>query len=257
MKVVILCGGLGTRLREETEFKPKPLVDIGGMPILWHVMKIYSAYGFKDFILCLGYKGNMIKEFFLNYKKFKTDFTLNLKNESVILHGKDSDDEDWNITFADTGSETQTGGRVKKIEKYIDGDSFLLTYGDGVGDVDIKALVEHHKRVGRIGTITGVIHKTKYGNLEHKDDILTNFAEKPVSKDLINGGFMVFNKEVFDFIKGDVMLEKDPFKELVEKSQLSVYKHCGFWHCMDTYKDYIDLNEIWKSGVVPWIIKKN
>ena len=249
-KVVILCGGIGTRLKEETEFKPKPLVEIGGLPILWHIMKHYSHYGYNDFILCLGYKGEMIKEYFLNYESMKSDFTLNLGRKGRMVHTQTQ--EDWNITFAETGDETQTGGRIKKIEKYIDGEFFLVTYGDGVSDIDINKLVEFHKEKGKIGTITGVHPWSKYGTVHiDENNIITEFREKPILKDIINGGFFVFNRKIFDYLTEDCMLEKEPFNKLASEKQLALFKYEGFWHCMDTYKDSLDLNKMWEKGA-PW-----
>ena len=257
-KVVILCGGMGTRLREETEFKPKPLVHIGNMPILWHIMKHYSHYGYKDFVLCLGYKGEMIKEDFLNYEWMSNDFTLNLGEGKEKLVNHTNTVEDWNITFAGTGDNTDTGGRIKRIEKYITEDNFLVTYGDGVSDVDINQLVAFHKQKNKIGVITGVHPWSKYGTV-HRDenDIINKFKEKPILKDLINGGFFVFKKQIFDYLDDNCILEKEPFEKLAEERQLALFKHDGFWHCMDTYKDALDLNKIWESRKAPWRIWKS
>lgn len=252
-KVVILCGGMGTRLKEETEFKPKPLVNIGMFPIIWHIMKSYSYYGYNDFVLCLGYKGNMIKEYFLNYESMTNDFTLALKQNGKKAHMDLK--EDWNITFAETGKDTMTGGRIKKIEKYIKEDMFLATYGDGVSDVDINKLVKFHEEKGKIGTITGVHPWSKYGTVHiDENNIITEFKEKPILKDIINGGFFVFKKELFDYIPKDCALEKEPFEQLAKEKQIALFKHSGFWHCMDTYKDFQDLNKIWNTGKVPWKI---
>ena len=257
-KVVILCGGMGTRLKEETEFRPKPLVHIGNLPILWHIMKHYSHYGYKDFVLCLGYKGDMIKEYFLNYERMSNDFTINLGKDKGILVNHTKISEDWNITFAQTGDYTNTGGRIKKIEKYITEDRFLATYGDGVSDVDINNLVEFHQQKNKIGNITGVHPWSKYGTV-HSDEnnIITKFKEKPILKDVINGGYFVFKKQVFDYLDEDCMLENEPFERLAKEKQLTLFKHDGFWHCMDTYKDFQDLNKVWNSGKVPWKIWKS
>ncbi len=253
-KVVILCGGAGTRLREETEFKPKPMVSIGGKPILVHIMEIYASHGFKDFILCLGYKGDMIKDYFLNYYWTVNDFSLDLSSDKDAMTRHTRKNHDFNITFVDTGEETQTGGRVKQIEKYIDTDDFMLTYGDGVSDVNIKELWEFHKKHNKIGTLTGVHPWSKYGvvNVDPEGTVL-KFREKPILKDWINGGFFVFKKEIFSLLKEDCMLEKEPFEKMAKDRQIVLYKHEGFWHCMDTYKDFQDLNKIWNSGQVPWI----
>jgi len=252
-KVVILCGGLGTRLREETEFKPKPLVEIGGRPILWHIMKGYAHFGFREFVLCLGYRGHMIKEYFLSYEYMNTDFLLDLgTNERRALrpnHGG----EDWRITFADTGLETNTGGRIKRIQQYIDTDYFFATYGDGVSDVDIRALEAFFLTKGKIAVITGLHPWSKYGRVDvGADEIVKGFAEKPQLKDVTNGGFFVFSRRIFDYLDGNSVLEREPFERLAKDQEMALYKHDGFWHAMDTYKDYLDLNRMWSSGAAPW-----
>lgn len=254
-KVVILCGGQGTRLREETEFRPKPLVDVGGRPILWHIMKIYAHYGFNDFILCLGYKGDMIRQYFLDYKTQLYDFTLNLKSNQMTIH-TDEDVPDWNITFAETGLMSQTGARIKKIEKYIGGDTFFLTYGDGVADVDIPKLLEFHKRHGKIGTVTTVRPVNRFGNLTIQDnDKITDFTKKSMAQQgWIDGGFFVFNKAIFNYISEhpDSMLEAEPLQNLSKDGQFMAYKHNGFWQCMDTVRDHKLLNRLWKNGEAEW-----
>lgn len=255
MKVVILCGGKGTRMREETEFKPKPLVEIGGMPILWHIMKIYSSYGFNDFVLCLGYKGNMIKEYFLNFELLANDFTLQMGSgkSKVINHAHTL--ENWNITFADTGLETDTGGRVKKIEKYIEEDSFFLTYGDGVADINIPDLVEYHKSKGKIATVSGVKPTSRFGVLDTGNDgIASSFLEKPASDGMINGGFFLLKNEVFDYLSEKSNFERDGIQELAKNHELAVYKHAGFWQCMDTHKEVEEFNKQWDLGNRPWVI---
>lgn len=253
-QVVILCGGMGTRLREETEFRPKPLVEIGGKPILWHIMKIYAYYGVKDFVLCLGYKGQMIREYFLNYRLMNSDFTLRLgSHEEPQVHGTPLP-EDWSITFADTGLEAMTGARVKRIQKYIASDQFLLTYGDGVADIDIDRLVEFHKHHGKIGTVTGVRPISRYGELAVDGCRVTRFDEKPASQvGLISGGFFVFQRSFFDYLSDDdnCILEREPLERLCRDGQLMTYAHSGYWHCMDTYRDFVALNEIWKINP-PW-----
>jgi len=255
MKVVILCGGRGTRLREETEYRPKPMVEIGGRPILWHIMKIYAHYGFKDFIICLGYKGNMIKQYFLNYEAMNNDFTVLLGNYSDIwFHGNHSE-TGWHVTLADTGEEAQTGARVKKIDRYINGDLFMLTYGDGVANINIKELVEYHKSHGKIGTMTGVHPSSRFGELVVKDNKIVVFNEKPqVTEGLINGGFFVFNKEFFKYLKADdnCYLEKEPLENLAADGELMVYPYDGFWQCVDTYRELELLNNLWKSPNPPW-----
>jgi glucose-1-phosphate cytidylyltransferase len=252
-KVVILCGGAGTRLREQTEFIPKPMVQVGGMPILWHIMKIYSHYGFDDFILCLGYKGDAVKDYFLNYKWMANDFTLNLKSRKEHVIHYDHPMEDWNITFADTGLDTNTGSRVKKIEKYLgDCDDFMVTYGDGVGDIDLRKLAVFHKKSGKIATITAVHPTSKYGIVSVENNVVTSYRQKPQLEGLINAGFFVFKQEMLDYLNRKDIPVEEPFPKLAAKKQLAAFTHEGFWHCMDTYQDYTRLNEIYKSGNVPW-----
>lgn len=254
MKAVILCGGLGTRLREETEFKPKPMVQIGTMPVLWHIMKTYSHYGVKDFVLCLGYKGEMIKRFFLDYELSSKDFTIKLRaGEKKMDAGREI--EDWNVTLADTGPSTMTGGRLKRIQKYVPDDEFFLTYGDGVADIDISATLSHHRKLGKIGTLTGVNMPSRFGMIKAgKDDLVTQFVEKPMLEDHINGGFYVFKKDIFDYVTQDesCVLETGPLSKLASIKQLGLYRHKGFWYAMDTYRDFIELNKIWDSGNAPW-----
>lgn len=257
MKVVILCGGQGTRLREETEYRPKPLVLVGDMPILWHIMKIYSHYGFKDFILCLGYKGDAIKDYFLKFEELSNDFTLNLrsKQERIIHHNK-ANLEDWNITFVNTGQKTQTGERVARIKQYIGSDEeFLLTYGDGVAQIDIKELVDFHRRHGKIATITGVRPPSKFGEISVKENKVIGFNEKPAMSDgFINGGFFVFKREFFNYLlqDKDCILEREPLESLVKDGELMMKPLNAFWHCMDTYRDNLLLNEMWERKSVPW-----
>jgi glucose-1-phosphate cytidylyltransferase len=255
MKVVLLCGGKGTRLREETEYRPKPMVEIGGKPILWHIMKIYAQYGFKDFVICLGYKGNIIKQYFLNYETTNNDFTVLLGNQSDIQFHSNHPETDWRVTLADTSEESQTGARVKKIEKYIDEDLFMLTYGDGVANIDIKNLVEYHKSHGKIGTMTGVHPSSRFGELVIKNNKIVSFNEKPqVKEGLINGGFFVFHKKFFKYLKEDdgCYLEKEPLENLAADGELMVYPHEGFWQCVDTYRELEILNNLWKSSSRPW-----
>jgi len=259
MKVVILCGGKGTRLREETEYRPKPMVRIGDKPILWHIMKIYAHYGFKDFIICLGYKGDMIKEYFLNYEAMSNDFTIPLGNYNNIQIHSNHQERDWFVTLADTGEEAQTGARVKRIEKYIDGDLFMLTYGDGVANINIKELLEYHKSHGKIGTMTGVHPSSRFGELVIKDNKIEVFNEKPqVTEGLINGGFFVFNKKFFKYLKEDdnCYLEKEPLENLAADEELMVYPHDGFWQCVDTYRELELLNNLWKSRNPPWKVRR-
>ncbi len=259
MKVVILCGGLGTRLREETEFKPKPLVEIGGKPILWHIMKIYAHYGFTDFILCLGYKGEMIKEYFLNYEAMNNDFTIQLGEKHKIHFHNQHFESGWNITLSDTGASTMTGARIKCIEKYIDSDNFMVTYGDGVADIDINKLLEYHLRHKKIATLTGVHPISRFGELSVEGDNVKEFQEKPQSAaGYINGGFFVFRKQIFDYISSDenCVLEKEVMEQLTHQGELKIFTHKGYWQCVDTYRDYKYFQELWKKGHTPWVVWK-
>ncbi len=260
MNVVILCGGKGTRLREETEFRPKPMVQIGNRPLLWHIMKIYSNYGFKDFIICLGYKGDMIKEYFLNYEMMNNDFTIQLGNRDKIQIHDYHNETDWQVTLTDTGSESQTGARVKKIEKYIDGDSFMLTYGDGVGNINIKDLVNFHNSHEKIGTMTGVHPSSRFGELSIENHQILKFNEKPRAKsNLINGGFFVFDTAFFDYLTKDDMciLEKEPLEKMVADGELMLYPHSGFWQCVDTYRELEIMNNLWDNEInPPWKVWK-
>lgn len=261
MKTIILCGGLGYRLKEETEFKPKPMVQVGDKPMLWHIMKIFSHYGYNDFIIALGYKGDYIKDYFLNQKYFLNDFTLYTKSGRTILH-KDKTNgrliDDFIITFVDTGQDTLPGERILLLREYIpeSDENFMVTYGDGVSNVDITQLVRFHKKQKTIGTITGVYPYSKYGMLKmDKNLIISEFIEKPKLHDWINGGFMVFQKKFFDYVRiGEY--EHAALKRLVVEKQLSIFLHKGFWHCMDTYSDVESLNQLWKEDP-KWKIWKN
>lgn len=256
MKVVILCGGLGTRLKEETEFRPKPMVHIGHKPILWHIMKIYAKHGFNDFVLALGYKGEMIKEYFHNYEVMNNDTTIELgRPENKIIHNN-HDEMGWRITLADTGQNTLKGARLKKLQKYIDGDYFMMTYGDGVADIDIKSLLNFHRKHGKMVTITGIAPTSRFGTLSIKKDNSALFVEKSESNSLINGGFFVFNKEIFNHLKdnSDCDLEYGTLEHLSKKGHVKVYKHGGFWACMDTLRDVEYLNKLWSNGNAEWKI---
>ncbi len=258
MKAVILCGGRGYRLKEETDFKPKPMITIGEKPILWHIMKIYQHAGFKDFLIALGYKGDLIKEYFLNHKYFAHDFTLHTKTGNAKIHNKSVKSlhkEDFKITFVDTGVETLTGERVRRIKEYVDGRTFMLTYGDGVGDINVKKLVTFHKKKKVIATLTGVHARSRWGQIQCDSNfIVTTLRQKPVLREYINGGFMVLEPEFFKFIQPGEMVEV-ALERLAEKRQLAVFFHEGFWHAMDTYQDMKDLNELWEMGA-PWKIWK-
>ena len=254
MKVVILCGGLGTRLREETEFRPKPLVDVGGHPILWHIMKLYAHHGFRDFVLCLGYRGNMIKEYFLNYEAMNNDFTICLGRESRIEYNDNHQEQDFCITLADTGLETMTGGRLKRAQKYIPDDCFMVTYGDGVSDVDIRKLVEFHKSHGKLATVTTFRPISRFGILDiNSENQVQNFIEKPRSDAWASAGYFVFQRQVFDYLDGDqCILEHEPLERLAAERELVAYNHDGTFFAMDTYREFQILNDLWKSEQAPW-----
>ncbi len=254
MKVAILCGGMGTRLREETEIKPKPMVEIGGMPILWHIMKIYARYGFTEFVLCLGYKKEIIKEYFYNYEVLSNDFTVELGTDNIEVHRKHSE-RGWKVTLVDTGLHAMTGARVKRIEKFIDDDAFMLTYGDGVTDLNINNLIAFHHNHGKIGTVTGVFPPSRYGELTIRNDQVVSFTEKqPQQNNSINGGYFVFHKKFFSYLKDDddCILEREPLERLAADGELAVYSHKGFWQCMDTFRDYNYLNKLWEEGNPLW-----
>lgn len=256
IKTVILCGGLGTRMKEETEFKPKPLVEIGSKPIIWHIMKIYSHYGFNNFVLALGYKGNMIKEYFHNYEWMTNDFTVNLRSKKErVLHDSDSL-EDWNVTLAETGYNTNTGGRIKKIEKYINEGIFMATYGDGLADINIDDILRFHLEKNKLVTLAGVHLISNFGILEVADGVAKSFKEKPKLDGTVNGGFFIFKKEFLDILRKDDILEERPLREAAERGELAVYAHNGFWKCCDTYKDSQMLNTLWESKKCPWKVWK-
>jgi len=257
MKVIILCGGTGTRLKEETEYKPKPMVYVGKKPIIWHIMKIYSYYGFNDFILALGYKADYIKEYFLNQKAFTSDFTLETRKHKTKFYLENRGEVDnFKITFIDTGLETLPGERILRCKNYIPKKDkyFMVTYGDGVTDLNIGKVFEFHKKQKTIGTITGVHPRSKFGLVNVKpNSLVESFVEKPVLSDWVNGGFMVFDKRVFKYLRpGET--EHPALVRMAKEKKLSLYKHNGFWFCMDTYKEVEDLNKIWNSGKAPWKI---
>jgi len=261
MKVVILCGGQGTRLREETEYRPKPLVPVGGMPILWHIMKIYSYYGCNEFILCLGYKGEMIKDYFLKFEELSNDFTLTLRSKKErIIHHSRANLEDWKITFIDTGLNSQTGSRVAQIKEYVNKDKeFFLSYGDGIASININDLLKFHKKHGKIGTITGVRPPSRFGEIITKGNKIVSFNEKPlVSQGFINGGYFVFKREIFDYLLTDesCALEREPLEKMVKDNELMMFSHTGYWQCMDTFRDNMLLNEQWNTGRAPWKVWK-
>lgn len=252
MKVVILAGGYGTRLSEATQTMPKPMVEIGGMPVLWHIMKYYHSFGFNEFVICLGYKGYVIKEYFYNYWLRQSDITLRTSTSGNDVKIHNSKTENWEITLADTGIDVQTGLRVKRIQQYIGDEPFMLTYGDGVSNVDLNALLAEHKRSGKTVTITAIQPQGRFGVLEFDENkSVTSFNEKRGSQ-YINGGFMAVEPGIFDYLGKNEPLEYGPFERVVEDGQMGVYKHDGFWRCMDTLNDMKQLERIWKSGNIPW-----
>ncbi len=253
MKVVILAGGMGTRLREETEFKPKPMVEIGDRPILWHIMKCYAHFGFEDFVVCLGYKGDVIRDYFFNYELRNSDSTVTLGSREIEFHHPHGE-KGWKVTLAETGERTPTGSRVKRVERYVDGDNFMVTYGDGVSDIDLRALVRHHQSHGRLATVTAVRPSSRFGQLVVENGMVKVFREKPqVQEGWINGGFLVFHRRVFEYLDPDrESLEQGLLERLAEENQLAVFQHRGFWQCMDTFREMESLNELWRSGRAPW-----
>jgi glucose-1-phosphate cytidylyltransferase len=255
MKVVILAGGLGTRLMEETEARPKPMVEIGGKPILWHIMKIYEKYGFNDFVICLGYKAHTIKHYFLNYYLYNSDMTIELANNTIDVHYTSS--ESFKVTLVDTGLNTNTAGRIQKIKQYVEGETFMLTYGDGVADINLNELLKFHNKHSKLATLTSIQVPGRFGNIEtNSDGTITHFQEKPEGDGMwINGGFFVLEPQIFDYLQGDLdttQWEKEPLLQIAEDKQLVAYKHKGFWKCMDALRDRIELEEWWNSGNAPW-----
>lgn len=260
MKTIILCGGQGTRLREETEYRPKPLVDVGGRPILWHIMKGYAQSGFRDFVLCLGYRGHMIKEYFLNYEAMSNDFTISLGKRHALKYHGEHEEQDFNVTLADTGLDAMTGARVKRVARYIDDDLFMVTYGDGLSDLNIGALVDFHRQHGRLATITTVRPTSRFGILElSADGQVQDFAEKPQIDGWASAGFFVFNRKVLEYLSTDAgcVLERAPMEALAEAGELMAYRHDGFFYAMDTYREYLHLNDLWNSGRAPWATWKD
>lgn len=255
MKVVLLAGGLGTRISEESHLKPKPMIEIGGMPIIWHIMKLYLHHGFHEFIICAGYKQYLIKEYFANYAMYKSDITFDFSEggQRIFIHNSHS--EPWKVTVIDTGQNTMTGGRIKRIKQYLEDKPFMVTYGDGVSNVDIKELTRFHKAHGKMMTLTGVQPEGRFGAMDFsKDGCIRSFREKNrEDSGWINGGFMVCNPEVLQYIESDeTMLEREPMEKIAELGQLMCYKHHGFWQCMDTLRDREKLEKFWKSGKAPW-----
>jgi len=253
MQALILAGGLGTRLKEETEFRPKPMLDVGGRPLLWHIMKIYERAGVNRFVIPLGYKGDMIKRYFLDYDLLGSDLLVDLGAKSVKPLAS-TEGENWETILADTGLDTQTGGRIKRVEQYIDGDFFFATYGDGLSNVDLRKLLEFHVGGGWVATLTGVQPAGRFGHLSLDRDRVRSFVEKPERTDgWVNGGFYVFSREIFDYLDPDCVLEREPFERLTRDGKLGVYRHDGYWSCMDTYRDYETLNAEWNEGRAGWL----
>jgi glucose-1-phosphate cytidylyltransferase len=252
-KVVLLCGGLGTRMREETEYRPKPMVEVGGRPLLWHIMKLYAAHGLNEFVCCLGYRGSTIKQYFLDYHALRSDVTVSLGSGDVSYATREV--EDWTVSLVDTGEQAMTGARVKRVEHYLRADDvFLCTYGDGLADVDITRLLEFHRSHGRLATVTGVIPPGRFGELVLDGERVSTFAEKPSGGSLISGGFFVFDRAVLDRLSpdDDCILERAPLEGLAADGELAVYKHDGFWQCADTIRDVEHLRSLWDGGAAPW-----
>ncbi|MGE0547029.1 MAG: glucose-1-phosphate cytidylyltransferase [Kofleriaceae bacterium] len=256
MPVVILCGGQGTRLREATETRPKPMVEIGGRPLLWHLMSFYAGYGYKDFVLCLGYMGDVIKRYFLDFAAMSSDFTIDLSGpDRLELH--QGGGRDWRVTCVDTGAHAMTGARLARVARYLRGDQFMLTYGDGLSDVDVPRLVAFHRAHGKLATVTGVRPPGRFGELTIDGAAVKSFVEKPAARDahgVINGGFFVLDRKVLDYVTDDdaCMFEREPLEHLARDGQLMVHHHHGFWQCMDTYRDLMALEQVWTTGRVPW-----
>ena len=254
MKVIILAGGVGTRLAEETEITPKPMVEIGGHPILWHIMKQYAYYGFKEFYIALGYKGDVIKRYFLDYYSLSRNMTIDYVTDKVEMYDKEQ--EDWVVHLIETGLNTNTGGRIKRLEKWLNGNTFMVTYGDGVSDVNLQELLRFHQSHGRIATVTAVRPPARFGGLIFNGDLVADFTEKPqIGEGWINGGFLVFNSEIFSYLEGDQSsLEGDALEQLAKNGQLAAYRHDNFWQCMDTLRDKRLLESLWQQKEAPWKI---
>ena len=252
MRVVLLAGGLGTRLREETEYRPKPMVEIGGRPIIWHIMKNFSHFGMKDFVIAAGYRGEVIKDYFLNFRGRSQDFTVSLSTGDVAYHAAHSDDTEWTVTVAGTGTDTMTGGRVKRAARYTEG-RFIVTYGDGLADVNVDQLLAFHERHGRFATVTTTRPSTRFGVLDlGQDGVVERFREKPQADGHVNAGFFVFEPEVLEYLDDECVLEREPLERLAADRQLMAYEHTGFWQPMDTFREFQMLNEMWDAGDAPW-----
>jgi glucose-1-phosphate cytidylyltransferase len=253
MKAVLLAGGLGTRMREETEFRPKPMVEIGGRPVLWHIMKILGQQDLSDFVICTGYKSEQIKNYFSNYAILNQDFTVRLGDTSNVIYHDAHGEADWSVTVADTGPSTMTGGRIKRIERYVSGETFLCTYGDGIANIDLPALLEYHRSHGKIATVTTVQPLSRFGVLDlDSDGSVRQFKEKPQVEGWINIGYFIFEPAIFDYLDPNSVLEEEPLRRLAEDGQIAAYRHSGFWQPMDTYRETLMLNSLWDSGEAPW-----
>ncbi len=254
MQVVIFCGGRGTRFREETEYRPKPMIEIGGRPILWHIMKMYASYGFNDFVLCLGYKQEYIRQYFLNYEYMNNDFTIHLNSKEKTLH-HNTHAEDWKVTLVDTGPETPKGRRLKLVEPYVHGEEFMLTYGDGVANVNVDKLLAYHRAQKKTATFTGVHPISRFATVQvDKKGKVAAWKEKRQIEEYVNAGFFVFKREIFAHLKKNEELEEAPMEKLTAQGKVAMYKHEEFWQCMDTYRDYLLLEGMWESGKAPWKI---
>jgi glucose-1-phosphate cytidylyltransferase len=257
MKAVLLAGGLGTRMREETEFRPKPMVEVGGRPVLWHIMKVLGQQGITDFVICAGYKSEYIKNYFYNYGASNLDFTVRLGDQSTTVFHGSHDEFDWTVTVADTGEATSTGGRIKLIEKYVAGESFLATYGDGIADIDLSALTAFHKSHGKTATMTVTQPTSRFGVVEIEDSgLVKQFREKPKVNDWINMGYFVFEPGIFSYLDLESVLEEEPLRKLASEGEVGAHKHSGFWQPMDTYRESLLLNNMWDTGQAPWKIWK-
>jgi glucose-1-phosphate cytidylyltransferase len=255
MKAVLLAGGLGTRMREETEFRPKPMVEVGGRPVLWHIMKVLGTQGIKDFVICAGYKSEMVKQYFYNYALENSDFTVTLGNNDRITYHAPHDEMDWTVTVADTGAETNTGGRINRVKKYLDDEPFLCTYGDGIADIDLRGLLDSHANQGKIATMTCVQPTSRFGVVDTDQfGQVTAFREKPQVQDWINIGYFIFEQKVFDYLDDMSVLEETPLRSLAEAGQVNTFRHNGFWQPMDTYRESQMLNAAWNTGSAPWKI---
>ena len=254
MKAVLLAGGLGTRMREETEFRPKPMVEVGGRPVLWHIMKMLGQQEISDFIICTGYKSEYIKNYFTNYGAVNSDFTVTLGDQAGIKYHGAHDEAGWTVTVSDTGANTMTGGRIKRIQKYVDGERFLCTYGDGVADIDLAALLEFHDKHGKLATMTAVQPTSRFGVLDlHDSGAIGQFKEKPQVEGWVNIGYFIFEPEIFDYLGDDeTVLEQEPLHRLAADEQIAAYRHRGFWQPMDTYREALMLNEMWDANEAPW-----